>query len=101
MFAPDPATFKYTRIADGAEGQQVWDVTDDDNLVARAEVFEGPNQWGVRLFDKLPMLDDGSLLRVVARLLVWECGCRTDTVDVVLMRTHEHHAMIRTGADYI
>lgn len=101
MFDPDPATFTFARVADGDEGQQVWNVLDGAQIVGRAEVFEAPNQWGVRITEQLPKVDDPSLLRVVARLLVWECGCRTDTVDVVLMRTQQHHALIRTGADYI
>lgn len=85
-----------------ARAQQHWDFRDENGFVfARAEVFEGREQWGVRLHDRAPHLDDADLLRLVAKLLVWHAGCPTETVDVVLGRTHEHHTLVRVGGDYI
>jgi hypothetical protein len=85
-----------------ARAHQHWDVIDDQGrTIARAEVFEGREQWGVRLFDEAPHLDDSDLLRVVAHLLVWHAQCRTDTVDVVLARTNEHHTLVRVNGDYV
>lgn len=76
-------------------------VAPDGRVFARAELFPGPEQWGVRLADHAPELDDSALLRLVARLLVWEAGCRAETIDVVLSRTHNHYAMVRVGGDYV
>ncbi len=90
-----------TRSGRGDEANEVWDILLGPDVVARAEVFHGEAQWGVRLADKLPQVDDSDLLRVVARLLVWECGCRADTVDVVLVRNGQHYPLIRTGPDYV
>lgn len=85
-----------------AQGMRVFDVAWPGGPVfARAEVFPGEVQWGVRLHDRAPELEDSDLLRLVARLLVWQVGCRADTIDVVLGRTHEHHALVRVGADYV
>jgi len=55
----------------------------------------------VRLADGAPELDPSALLELVSRLLVWEAGCRAETVDVVLSRTHEHYALVRVGGDYV
>jgi hypothetical protein len=84
-------------------GVQVWDLVapDGSGVFARAEVFPGQTQWGVRLGDRAPALTDEDLVKLVARLLVWEVGCRADTVDIVLSRTHEHHTLVRVGADYV
>jgi len=71
------------------------------HVFARAELFPAAEQWGVRLADKAPELDDSALLRLVARMLVWEAGCRAETVDVVLSRTHKHYTMVRVGGDYV
>lgn len=85
-----------------AKAQQHWDVIDEaGTAIARAEIFEGTEQWGVRLFDRAPQLDDSDLLRVAAHLLVWHAQCRTETVDVVLGRTHEHHTLVRVSGDYV
>lgn len=94
-------TFRELPPTVGSGANQTWDVLAQGQVVARADVYFGESQWGVRLVDKLPQLDTSDLLRVVARLLVWACGCRADTVDVVLARTGEHCPLIRTGADYI
>lgn len=101
---------RYERAAAGrsridevsARANQHWDVFDEAGVaVARAEIFEGSEQWGVRFFDRAPRLDDSDLLRVVAHLLVWHAQCRTETVDVVLGRTHEHHTLVRVSGDYV
>ncbi|UJR80774.1 hypothetical protein [Sandaracinus amylolyticus] len=82
--------------------QQHWDVIDEaGTTIARAEVFEGREQWGVRLLDRAPNLHDSDLIRLVAHLLVWHAQCRTETVDVVLARTHEHHTLVRVSGDYV
>ncbi len=85
-----------------ARAQQHWDFQDERGYVfARAEIFEGSEQWGVRVHDRAPHIPDDELLRLIARLLVWHARCPTDTVDVVLGRTHEHHTMVKVGADYV
>lgn len=91
------------RIDDvSSRAQQHWDVIDESGAtIARAEVFEGREQWGVRLFDRAPHLHDSDLVRVVAHLLVWHAQCRTETVDVVLARSHEHHTLVRVSGDYV
>jgi hypothetical protein len=85
-----------------ARAQQHWDFKDPNGHVfARAEIFEGTEQWGVRVHDRAPHLTDEELLKLVARLLVWHAHCPTDTVDVVLGRTHEHHTLVKVGADFV
>jgi hypothetical protein len=82
--------------------QQHWDVIDESGVaIARAEIFEGREQWGVRLLDRAPRMHDSDLIRIVAHLLVWHASCRTETVDVVLARTHEHHVLVRVSGDYV
>lgn len=88
--------------ASSAKAQQHWDVIDESGAtVARAEVYEGKEQWGVRLFDRAPHMHDSDLVRIIAHLLVWHAQCRTETVDVVLARTHEHHTLVRVSGDYV
>lgn len=103
MFATSVEDFTFRELPPSVDAgaNQTWDVLDGRTVVARADVYFGETQWGVRLVDKLPHVDPSDLLRLVARLLVWECGCRADTVDVVLARTGDHYPLIRTGADYI
>lgn len=100
-YAPVPP--ERARIdATSAKAQQHWDVIDEHGKpIARAEVFEGREQWGVRLFDRAPHMHESDLLRLVAHLLVWHAHCRTDTVDVVLARSHEHHTLVRVSGDYV
>ncbi len=94
--------FRPVAVPPGSGAAQLFEVATPEGFVfARAEVFVGPEQWGVRLGDRAPDLDDATLLRVVARLLVWHAGCRTETVDVVLGRTHAHHPLVRVGGDYV
>ena len=81
---------------------QHWDFKDPKGVVfMRAEVYEGEEQWGVRVHDRAPGVEDRDLLRLIAKLLVWHAKCPTDTVDVVLGRTHEHHTMVKVGADFV
>lgn len=98
-----PSDYSYSQgePAAGSGANQCWEVRLGERLVARAEVYFGESQWGVRLFDQLPERDEADLLRLVAHLLVWECGCRSDTVDVVLARNGNHYPLIRTGPDYV
>src|SRR5688500_9540282 len=100
---------RYERVASGSgridevsgKANQHWDVFDETGKsIARAEIFEGSEQWGVRLFDRAPLLDISDLLRMVAHLLVWHARCPTETVDVVLGRTHDHHTLVRVTGDY-
>jgi hypothetical protein len=85
-----------------ARAHQHWDLRDQTGRVfARAEIFEGTEQWGVRVHDRAPDVSDEDLLRLIAKLLVWHAHCKTDTVDVVLGRTHEHHTLVRVGPDFV
>ena len=91
---------KVDRVARQAD--QHWDFKAPDGTVfMRAEIYVGDEQWGVRVHDRAPTLDDSAILRVVARLLVWHAHCPTDTVDVVLGRTHDHHTLVKVGADFV
>ncbi|MCA9575431.1 MAG: hypothetical protein R3B40_00750 [Polyangiales bacterium] len=98
-----PSDYRYVERTPSQESgaNQTWDVTDGGRIVARADVYFGESQWGVRLTDDLPTLDVADLLRLAAHILVWECGCRADTVDVVLGRDGQHYPLIRTGPDYV
>lgn len=81
---------------------QVWDLLlPNGQVFGQAEVFPGDVQWGVRIQDSAPWIPDSDLLRLTARLLVWDVGCPADTVDVVLGRTHDHHTLVRVGGDYV
>lgn len=85
-----------------AQADQHWDFKDEGGQVfMRAEVFEGAEQWGVRVHDRAPHAEDQDLLRLVAKLLVWHANCPADTVDVVLGRSHEHHTLVKVGADFV
>jgi hypothetical protein len=76
-------------------------VAPDGTVFARAELFTGQEQWGVRLADRAPALADADLLRLVARLLVWTINCPADTVEVVLSRTHDRHLLVKVAGDYV
>lgn len=82
---------------------QAWDVLDPTGAtVAQAEVFASPDQWGVRLFDKLPQLDPSDLVRVVARLLVWHAKCPSETVELRIQRHGvESQILVRVAGDYV
>lgn len=95
------ATFRKVG-SDPATGAQIWDfVAGDGTVFARAEVFSGNEQWGVRLQDRAPDLETRELVSLVGRLLVWEIGCKAETVDVVLGRTHEHQTLVRVAGEYV
>lgn len=86
----------------GQRAQQHWAFKDARGvLFAHAEVFEAPEQWGVRVHDRAAQLSDAELLKMVGQMLVWHAGCRSDTVDVVLGRSHEHHTLVRVGGEYV
>jgi hypothetical protein len=97
----DRVTFR--RVWAQGEETRFWDFVAPDGatVFARAEVFPGTIQWGVRLQDRAPALDDGDLLRLVARLLVWEIACPAETIEVVLGRTHDRHVLVKVGGDYV
>jgi hypothetical protein len=86
-----------------AKAKQAWDVLDPNGVtVAQAEVFEGQEQWGVRLFDKLPQLDPSDLVRVVARMLVWHANCPSETVELRIQRPGvQSQILVRVSGDYV
>jgi hypothetical protein len=86
-----------------AKAKQFWDVVDPTTgtAIAHAEVFEKPDQWGVRLFDRAPALDEVDLTRIVAKLLVWHASCPAETVDLWLARTGARSVMVRVSGDYV
>jgi|GEM_PF-2932729 len=108
-------TYRYTRVATRSPGlfaifetpgtkkpNQAWDIAGEQSgVIAHAEIFEGVDQWGVRLFDKAPNLDESDLLKLIAHLLVWHAGARVETVEVVLVRTKSTHVLVRVGGDYV
>jgi hypothetical protein len=111
---PPLDSYTYTRVAVRPPGffavfeqpgprkpDQAWDIASDRGVVAHAELFHGRDQWGVRVFDKAPELDEPDLLRLVAHLLVWHAGARVETIDVVLARSRTSHVMVRVGGDYV
>lgn len=93
----DPATVKFRKV-----GERFWDfVAEDGTPFARAEVFPGQEQWGVRVQDAAPQLEERDLVQLVGRLMVWEVGCTADTVEVVLSRTHDRHVLVRVSGEYV
>lgn len=90
------------RDAVSKRATQFWDiVTADGVAVAQAEIFEKPDQWGVRLFDRAPQLDESDLVRAVAKLLVWHAGCRAETVELWFARNGTQQVMVRVTGDYV
>ncbi len=102
--SPDLERLSFRRVDASAAtraGVQLWQIVAlSGEVVAQAEIFPGESQWGVRVQDRLPV-PDADLLRLVAKLLVWHVNCPAETVDVVLGRTHDHHALVRVGGDYV
>lgn len=86
-----------------AKAKQFWDVVDPttQRALAHAEVFEKPDQWGVRLFDRAPELDEVDLTRVVAKLLVWHAQCPVETVELWLARSGARSVLVRVSGDYV
>lgn len=99
----DPSETKFRQVGgDPTTGAQIWElVAPDGTIFARAEVFPGTEQWGVRVQDRAPELEIRDLVGLVGRLLVWEVGCKAETVDVVLGRTHEHQTLVRVAGEYV
>ncbi len=90
------------RDAVSSRARQFWDVVGEDGTaIAHAEIFEKPDQWGVRLFDRAPHLDESDLVRAVARLLVWHAGCRVETVELWLARNGARQVLVRVTGDYV
>ncbi len=96
-------TAPMARDAVSAKAKQFWDVIDpiSKQVVAHAEIFEKTDQWGVRLFDRAPSLDETDLTRVVAKLLVWHAHCHAETVELWLARTNTRSVMVRVSGDYV
>ena len=93
----DADTTRFVKVSD-----RFWDfVSEDGTVFARAELFPGKDQWGVRLLDRAPDLDDRELTKLVGKLLVWEVGCTADTVEVVLGRSHDRVTMVRVQGEYV
>ncbi len=81
---------------------QFWDIVSEGGVaIGHAEIFEKPDQWGVRLFDRAPHLDESDLVRVVAKLLVWHAGCSVETVELWLARSKTRQVMVRVTGDYV
>ncbi|GAB4114801.1 MAG: hypothetical protein OHK0013_49460 [Sandaracinaceae bacterium] len=82
---------------------QFWDILTPEGLaIAQAEIFQSPEQWGVRLFDRAPRLEVSDLVRIVAKLLVWHARCPTETVELVVARPGvEAQTMVRVQGDYV
>jgi hypothetical protein len=101
--SPELEQVTFRRSAGGAAaGAQLWElVAPTGEVFAWAEVFEAPEQWGVRLRDRAPSIVDHDLVRLVGKLLTWEVHCPADTVDVVLGRSHDHHTLVRVGGEYV
>ncbi len=103
----EQVTFRRVALPTHARGaprspQQLWDmVAPQGHVFARAEIYEGENQWGVRLFDKAPDVTIEELMDLVGKLLVWEIGCRADTVEVVLGRNNERRPLVLVGGEYV
>ncbi|MFO0681712.1 MAG: hypothetical protein U0234_06665 [Sandaracinus sp.] len=91
------------RDATSAKAKQFWDIVEPDGgaVVAHAEVFEKPDQWGVRLFDRAPQLDEIELTRIVANLLVWHAGAQVETVELWLARNGARSVLVRVRGDYV
>jgi hypothetical protein len=89
--------------AQSAKAKQFWDVVDpaSNTTIAHAEIYEKPDQWGVRLFDRAPTLDEVDLARIVARLLVWHANATVETVELWLVRTGAKQTMVRVSGDYV
>jgi uncharacterized membrane protein (DUF2068 family) len=89
--------------ATSRKATQFWDVVDPttQKAIAHAEIFEKADQWGVRVFDRAPQLDETDLTRIVARLLVWHAGCTVETVDLWLARNGARSVMVRVSGDYV
>lgn len=113
---------EYRRVAapiakdkQSAKAKQFWDVVDPttNTSIAHAEIYTlspsgaappdpGPSdEWGVRLFDRAPSLDESDLTRVVAKLLVWHANCTAETVELWLVRTNARSVMVRVLGDYV
>jgi hypothetical protein len=98
-----PVAAAVVKDAQSAKAPQLWDVVDPSSgtSIAHAEIYVRPDQWGVRLFDRAPSLDEADLTRIVAKLLVWHAACAVETVDLWLMRNGNKSTMVRVSGDYV
>jgi hypothetical protein len=91
-----------SRDAISKRAAQFWDIlTEEGAAIGHAEVFEKPDQWGVRLFDRAPQIDESDLVRIIARLLVWHAGCTVETVELWFARNGTSQVMVRVTGDYV
>jgi hypothetical protein len=91
-----------TQTPPRGQPHELWDAFGPDgSAFARIEVFFGETQWGLRIFDRAPVLGPDQLLLVAKRFLVWELGSPADTVEVVLARDRSTHLLVNTGGDYV
>jgi hypothetical protein len=86
-----------------APGLELWEmVTPDGSFAfAQAEVYPAEMQWGVRIRDRAPDIEDLDLVKLTAKLLVWHVSCKADTVEVWLARNNTRHHLVRVGGDYV
>jgi hypothetical protein len=93
----------FAKDAHSAKATQFWDVVDPTTNapIAHAEIHEKADQWGVRLFDRAPELDEVDLVRIVAKLLVWHVHCPAETVELWLVRNGARQVMVRVSGDYV
>lgn len=99
--ARPPGFFAIFEAGSSPKPSQAWDIAHGGTVIAHVELFEGHDQWGAKVFDKVPDVEEADLLKVTSHLLVWHAGCRADTVDVVLARTRQSHVLVRVGGDYV
>ena len=91
-----------TRQPPKGQPHELWDAFGPDgSAFARFEVFHGETQWGLRIFDRAPVLTVEQLLLVAKRFLVWEVSCPAETVECVLARDRSTHLLVNTGGDYV
>ncbi|MEM9194541.1 MAG: hypothetical protein AAGF12_35515 [Myxococcota bacterium] len=96
--------FRQLRSPEGTPPRyQLWEMLAPDGTgpFARVEIFPGEAYWGIHLHDQAPALDASDLLRLTARLLVWEVSCPAETVQVLTSRSREPQTLVRVGADYV
>lgn len=91
-----------TQRPPAGQPHELWDAFGPDgSAFARLEVFFGETQWGLRIFDRAPVLNVEQLLLVAKRFLVWEIHSPAETVEVVLARDRSTHLLVSTGGDYV
>jgi hypothetical protein len=101
----EQVTFRRTSAgpqSGGRAGGEVWElVATSGEVIAWAEVFAAPTQWGVRVRDRVPTVADTDHVRLVGNMQIRALHCPADTVDVRQGRSHEHHALVKVGGEYV